>query len=363
MRILQLNSGTEINGAIMHTYLLSRQLRDLGHEVSVVCRPGYWLWKHLEGTGIERVPSQMVRRPWEVWRIARFVRRRQVDVIHTHMSRAHMFGLLLRMATSVPCVATAHNRHFQLHWRWNDFVIANSDATREFQIRVNRVPAQRIRTIYCASDLGRFQAVDHETRRQTRRELGVNDQRPLIGIIGEVVKRKGHIYLVRALPEIVRAFPDAQIALVGRFKRRERETQELRDFLAEQKLYRKIIWIGRRNNVQDFMAAMDVCVVPSLEEPLGLVAMEAQAAGTPVVVSDTGGLTEIVTHQQNGLVVPVRDVGAIAAGVIRLLSDSDLAAELVANGRRTVAERFAPEKLARQVAEVLDSVRRRRAAA
>src|SRR5690606_27641860 len=123
VRILQLNSGTEINGAIMHTYLLSLQLRELGHEVSVVCRPGYWLWKHLEGTGVERVPSQMVRRPWEIWRIARYVRRRQIDVIHTHMSRAHMFGLLLRMATSVPCVATAHNRHFQLHWRWNDFVI------------------------------------------------------------------------------------------------------------------------------------------------------------------------------------------------------------------------------------------------
>lgn len=360
MRILQINSGTEINGAIMHTYLLSRQLRELGHDVSVVCRPGFWLWNHLDGTGVERVASQMVRRPLEILRIARHVRRQQIDVIHTHMSRAHMFGLLLRMATGVPCVATAHNRHFQLHWRWNDFVIANSQATREFQIRVNRVSPARIQTVYCYSDLSRFQAVNAETRRRTRRELGINDQRPLIGIIGEVVKRKGHIYLIRALPEILRAYPDAQIALVGRFKRRERETQALRDFLAEQRLYRKIIWIGRRNNVQDFLAAMDVCVVPSIEEPLGLVAIEAQAAGTPVVVSDTGGLTEIVTHEQNGLVVPVKDSSAIAANVVRLLRDPDFATQLVANGRASVAERFAPEKLVLQVVDVLESVRRRR---
>ncbi len=358
MRILQINSGTEINGAIVHTYLLTRELIGLGHDVSVVCRPGFWLWNHLEGLGARRIPSKMRRRHADVRSVASFMRRNSIDVVHTHMSRAHMFGLLLRMATGVPCVATAHNRHFQLHWRWNDFVIANSNATRDFQIRYNRVKPEQIRTVYCYTDLNRFQQVDELTRRETRRGLGIHDNRPLIGIIGEIVRRKGHIHLIRALPEIARHYPNFQVALVGRFKRRERETQQLRDFLAANKLYRKVIWIGRRNNVQDFVAAMDVCVVPSIEEPLGLVAIEAQAAGTPVIVTDTGGLREIVDHEQNGLVVPVRDSAAIAASVQRLLDNPDLAKRLVEQGRRSVAERFSPARLTTEIVEVLEYVRR-----
>ena len=362
LRILQLNSGREVNGAMVHTYLLVRQLVELGHEVSVLCRPGFWLWDKLDGLPIERIGSVMHRRWNELQRMAAIVRERRIDVMHTHMSRAHMFGILLKVMTGVPCVATAHHRHLQLHWRWNDFVIANSEATRRFQIRVNRVPASRIRTVYCSSDLERFESVGTAIRKATRRELGIGDDRPLLGVIGEVVPRKGHIHLFRALPRIAAAFPDVKLAILGRFKRHEPSTRQLRRFLVEHELYKRVIWIGRRNNVPDFMSAMDVCVVPSIEEPLGLVAIEAQAAGTPVIVTNTGGLVEIVQHEVNGLVVPTKDSDALAESVIRLLGDRQLQAALIANGRRNARDRFAPHLLTSQVVDVLRQVSRRAAA-
>ena len=362
LRILQLNSGREVNGAMVHTYLLVRQLVELGHEVSVLCRPGFWLWDKLDGLPIERIGSVMHRRWNELQRMAAIVRERRIDVMHTHMSRAHMFGILLKVMTGVPCVATAHHRHLQLHWRWNDFVIANSEATRRFQIRVNRVPASRIRTVYCSSDLERFESVGTAIRKATRRELGIGDDRPLLGVIGEVVLRKGHIHLFRALPRIAAAFPDVKLAILGRFKRHEPSTRQLRRFLVEHELYKRVIWIGRRNNVPDFMSAMDVCVVPSIEEPLGLVAIEAQAAGTPVIVTNTGGLVEIVQHEVNGLVVPTKDSDALAESVIRLLGDRQLQAALIANGRRNARDRFAPHLLTSQVVDVLRQVSRRAAA-
>lgn len=362
MRILQLNSGREVNGALVHTYLLVRQLVDLGHEVSVLCRPGFWLWDKLDGLPIERIGSLMNRRWSEIRRVANIVREREIDVLHTHMSRAHMFGILLKVLTGVPCVATAHHRHLQLHWRWNDFVIANSEATRRYQIRVNRVPDSRIRTVYCSSDLSRFESVSPAIRKSTRRELGIRDDRPLIGVVGEVVPRKGHIHLFRALPRILEAFPNARLAILGRFKRHEPTTSELRRFLVEHELFKRVIWIGRRNNVPDFMAAMDVCVVPSIEEPLGLVAIEAHAAGTPLVVANTGGLIEIVEHEVNGLVVPVKNPDAIADAVLRLLRDRELCARLVAQGRLSVSQRFAPNLLTSQIVDVLRHVSAQRAA-
>jgi glycosyltransferase involved in cell wall biosynthesis len=104
------------------------------------------------------------------------------------------------------------------------------------------------------------------------------------------------------------------------------------------------------------MSAMDICIVPSIEEPLGLVAIEAHAAGTPVVVSNTGGLVEIVRDQHNGLVVPPKDHDAIADAVFRLLGDPELRERMVANGRRSVRERFAPQVLTDQVVDVLRGV-------
>ncbi len=348
---------------MVHTDLLVRQLVELGHEVTVLCRPGYWLWDKLDGLPIERIGSIMHRRLSEIRRVAAIVRERRIDVMHTHMSRAHMFGILLKVATGVPCVATAHHRHLQLHWRWNNFVIANSEATRQFQIRVNRVPASRIRTVYCSSDLERFESVVPAMRKSTRRELGIVDDRPLLGVIGEVVPRKGHIHLFRALPRIAAAFPDFKLAILGRFKRHEPTTRQLRRFLVEHELFKRVIWVGRRNNVPDFLAAMDICVVPSIEEPLGLVAIEAQAAGTPVIVTNTGGLVEIVQDGFNGLVVPSKNSDAIAEAVIRLLRDRPLRATLVDSGRRNVNDRFSPNLLTSQIVDVLRQVSQRAAAA
>ena len=360
LRILQLNSGREVNGAIVYTHLLVQQLVEMGHEVSVLCRPGFWLWDKLNGMRVERIGSSMNRHWGELRRVSAIVRERKIDVLHSHMSRAHMFGVLLKVMTGVPCVATAHNRHIQLHWRWNDFVIANSEATRRFQIRMNRVPKDRIQTVYCFSDLQRFQAVGDSTRQATRRELGVSDDQPLLGVVGEVVSRKGHIHLFRALPRIAEAFPNFKLAVLGRFKRDEASTRQLRRFLYNRKLFQRVIWAGRRSNVPDFFAAMDACIVPSIEEPLGLVAMEAHAAGTPLIVTNTGGLVEIVQDDVNGLVIPTKNPDAIADAVIRLLNDRHLRDRLVENGRLNVSERFSPRLLTSQVLDVLQHVARQK---
>jgi len=117
MHVMEIVSGLQINGAGQHCAQLSRQLARRGHKVTVLCQPGARIAELLADDPVDVMFSSMKRfPPKELRRVASEIRRRGVQVMHTHMSRAHFFGVLLRWFAGVPSVATAHSQHFQLHW-------------------------------------------------------------------------------------------------------------------------------------------------------------------------------------------------------------------------------------------------------
>jgi glycosyltransferase involved in cell wall biosynthesis len=359
VRVLQVVSGREINGALVYCQLLTRRLLEAGHEPILVCRPRSWITR--QGLPVRIIESDLRRFPFDdLKEIQALIKQEQVDVIHTHMSRAHTFGILLKWLTNVPVIATAHNRYIQLHWRFNDFVIANSQATERYHQRYNLVPANRTRTVYCFVDERRFAQVAERERQKIRRELRYEGNEYLLGIVGEVIPRKGQWYLAQALPELIRRIPELRVLLVGRYHRSERYVQKMRRLQAAAGLHRKMRWLGRRNNVHEFMAAMDQVLVTSTEEPFGLVALEAQLAGKPLIATNVGGLPEIVQHEQSGLLIPARSSTGIIESVERLYQDRELAGRLAATGRERASQRFTSERLTEEVVAVYREVLRRR---
>jgi len=357
LKILQLVSGTDVNGALTHCRLLARELANLGHHVSIACRQNCWLWNQMEDSQVRMVTCSMKRWPLaELQRFAQWVRREQFDIMHTHMSSAHLFGILLKQMTGIPVVATAHSRHVQPHWRLNDHVIANSTVTARYHRRYNRVRPDRLATIHCFVDTDKFGSIDPVIYRGLRRQWRFTAETRVLMLAGDVVPHKGQWHLFQCLPELVRRFDDLRIVMVGRFKRGEPYTARLRNFQLEHKLWKRVRWIGRRNNMHEMLSAADVVVVPSIIESLGMVALESMAVGTPVVASRTGGLVELIENEHNGLLVPSKDSAAMTEAVTRVLSDKQLANDLVDEGRRVVAEQFSPLALARQVDEVLFQV-------
>lgn len=351
MKILQVISGRNVNGAVTYCKFLTERLERLGHQVAVLCRSDGWLQRNLPPS-VEVFESDLSRRPVEIKRVARWMGERQFDVVHSHMSRAHSFGVIMKMMTGVPVVATAHQCSLQLHWRFNDRVIANSEATAIYQRRFNRVSQNRMRTVHCFSDLDRFLNVVPSSIKYVRNEMRVQDSDFLIGVVGDVLARKGQVYLFRAMAEILEAVPNCKLVLVGRFNRSEDYVQRLRRIQKRSPLTNRVKWLGLRENVQDFMGAFDICVVPSVSEPLGLVALEALATATPVVASRTGGLPEIVQHNKSGILVPPKDPGELAKAVITLAKDAKLRNAMGESGRAFVREKFDPATLARRVESV-----------
>ncbi|MEM7457488.1 MAG: glycosyltransferase family 4 protein [Planctomycetota bacterium] len=363
LNILQIISGTAVNGALVYCKLLSDQLTARGHKVSILHRRDSWMAKQQYERPVDLIESELSRTPAELKRIADLVHERKIDLIHTHMSRGHSFGVLLRMFHGIPCIATAHHRNLQLHWRWNDYVIANSDATLKYHRRVNLVPGPKSETVHCFTDLERFNHVTERDVRRIRRQLRLNGNEFLVGVVGEVVQRKGHIYLFRALSKIIEAVPELKLVVLGRYQRREATARALRKLLVQHGLYRRTKWLGLRSNVQDFMTAFDLTVVPSIEEPLGLVAIESLAAGTAVVATDVGGLPEIVRHEETGLLVPSKNPDAIADAVIRMARDRDLRERCGNTGRKMVFRKFDVDRLTTGVEQVYHGILDRRRAA
>ncbi len=366
MRILEIVSGTATNGAIMHCLLLARELVSRGNQVTVLCRPGAWIAEQLASDDVSIVYSELNRWPLdELRRMAAYCREQQIDVIHTHMSRAHFFGVLLRWFSGVPCVATAHNRLIQPFWMFNDRVIANSEATQRFHRRFNLVRGTRIETVHCFVDYDRFAAVPAARRPEIRSELGLTDAHLLLGLIGQVCPRKGLLYLVRALPQVLAEFPETRLLVVGGHDvpKYVDYVSQVRREAADLQVANHLLWLGVRDDVPEILTALDLYVQPSLEEAQGIAALEAMVRDVPVLATAVGGVAELVQSGRTGILVPPADSGALAEAVLRLIRDPGLRRRLTDQGHEMVTRQFSPASQVPQIESVFRDVLPRKKAA
>lgn len=214
--------------------------------------------------------------------------------------------------------------------------VASSRAVRDWACVRYRLPAARVEVVYPGHDVGRFAAIPTGTRQAIRAALGLAPTAPVIALAGRLVAaQKGQDLMIRAMPELLRHCPDAVLLIVGDGPDRaalETLTRRLGVAMA-------VRFLGRRDDVPDLLTASDVVAVPSVvEEAFGLTALEGMAAGRPVVAFASGGLPEIVRHNETGILVSKRDVAGLAAAVRRLLTNDALTRCFGAAGRRVAAE-------------------------
>jgi glycosyltransferase involved in cell wall biosynthesis len=361
MRIMQIISGGDINGAIVYCRLLSRELMRRGHDVVLVSRPHSWISNQLRGEGVQCIESDLRRWPTtDLRRVADVVRRQKIDVVHTHMSRAHAFGILLRMMSGAATVATAHNRYIQLHWMFNDYVIGTSDATTRFHRRLNIVQRRTSGTIHCFIDAKRFGRRDEAARREIRSAFGVGRNDVLLGQVGDIIPRKGLLYLVRALPRILQTTPHVKLLVVGDHKGTADYLAQVRREAEDLGVMDAIRWAGRRRDIPEVLSALDVYVLASLEESFPLSILEAMASGLPVVATAVGGIPECVLPGENGYLARPGDPAPLAAAITRLAQSAELRRRLGTTGREQALAEFDVESATPRIEEVYRQVAQRR---
>lgn len=326
---------------------------NLGYEVSDV-RGMRRIWAVVGN--LLALAASLVRLVW-------LVRRSGVDIVHTtDRPRDALMGVLVaRLARRRSLV--------HLHVMWGDWMgratswgVAHADGVLAISQFVRKsllaggVPEGKIYAVLNAVETERYDP-DTAERGALRRALQAPDGDPLIGIVARVIVWKGHLDLVKALALVVRRFPGVKLAIVGRSLDEGPGSyrQAILDCAKEHGIAENVLWAGWRNDPALVFGDLDVVCVPSYEEPFGLVVIEAMAMRRAVVAYDSGALPEIITSGVDGLLVPAKDVEALAEAICSLLADEALRRRLGEAGRRTVLARFGAK---RQAEEVLDVYRR-----
>ena len=358
MRILEIVSARGINGVSKHVIDASIELRKRGHDITIMGCADAWVLETAAQLNFRTIVSNMHRWPTdELRRVASLIHQHQIEVVHTHMSKANFFGVLLRWYSGIPSVATAHSCHLQLHWMANNFVIAVSEATRRYHRLVNLVPGSRIKTIHNSielpSDLEKEQR--KSIRDRVRASLGLLPNDFVIGLVGRLAPQKGQLTMVEAMPAILAVLPQARLLLIGGFDTPDYIAQ-IQLKLDQHHLADHVQMLGMRSDVRELLNGIDLMTQPSLWESFPISMLEGMAAGVPIIASDVGGVRECLQHNRSGFLIEPKNPEALSSAILKLAASPELCARLVKEAEKVVRLQFSPEPQTAKLEAVLQSV-------
>ena len=373
VRVLHVITRLVHGGAQENTLLTVQRLDASRYEATLASGPTFGSEGSLESLITPTLPfvriPELVRDPHPakdglaLGRLYLLMRRRRYHIVHTHTTKAGLLGRLAARMAGVPIVIhTPHGHAFHGYigeagsgalrrverWlaRHTDRIICLTEAERQDHIRLGIAPPDHFEVIHSGVDIERFKRAAGDGVRK-RRELGLPAQGPLVGCVARLVPVKGVDHLLEAVPGILAAIPQAVVVFIGDGPLRP--AMEAR--AAALGLNGAVAFLGLRKDVPDLLPLFDVVVLPSLNEGMGRAAVEAMASGKPVVGSRIGGIQDLVTDGQNGLLVPPGDPHALAGAVVRCLQDP-VSAALMGRKGRTAADAYSIEMMIAKIEQL-----------
>jgi len=289
----------------------------------------------------------------------RFLRRRQVQVLHSHGFRSSLLASPVGRCSGVPLtIETPHVREYwrkgwrssyaidRLAGRFVDHYIAVSDANRKYLVEEKKLPAKKVTVIRNGCEVERFNPA-HPLPAGFKRLAGFSESDRILLVAARLEPQKGHSVLLQAMALLRGEFPNLRLVALGEGSLRAGLETQVRAL----GLQDSVSMPGHSSDVRDWMTAADICVLPSFAEGLPLFAIECLAAARPMVATAVDGTPEIVVHGKTGLTVPPGNSQALAEAIALLLRDPRLAAQLGAAGALWVKQCFT---LTRQIHETED---------
>lgn len=286
-------------------------------------------------------------------KVAKLLKEQRIEVIHTHNTQPFIDGTIGGLMAGVKTIVhTDHARDFPdkrrymfAEWAASHFayrVVGVSDHTSQNLMRYEKISPKKIQTIMNGINGKKFDiAIDREKK---RKELGIRGAGPVIGLGVRLAEQKGITYLLNAMPEVIREFPDISLVIAGVGELEADLKQESRSLNLEGNVF----FVGPRLDMHELLKLFDLYVLPSLWEGLPMVLLEAMAACCPIVATVVGGNYMAVTHEHNGSLIEARNPGKLAREICRVLKDKDLRDRYVRNSLDIFNQKFSAGIMARQ---------------
>jgi glycosyltransferase involved in cell wall biosynthesis len=277
--------------------------------------------------------------------LIRIIKTEKPNVIHTHTSKA---GILGRMAAKIARVSTVvhtpHGHVFFGHFGpvlsriflWverlfaplTDRVVALTAGESKDYVDLKLYPREKIATIHSGVDVEKFKKAPVGAV-EKKRSLGLEQKGLVVGFVGWLLPIKGPMHLLKAMEDVWQDHDDTRVVFIGKGEL----DVELRAEALNISANGKVSFLGWRSDIEEIMPVFDIFVLPSLNEGMGRVLVEAMAAGKPIVASNVGGIPDLVQHGHNGLLVPPGDEKALAAAILQLINDPEKAKLMGQRGR------------------------------
>jgi glycosyltransferase involved in cell wall biosynthesis len=354
-------------GSVQQMLQAATGLRDRGHRVIIVSRPGGDLEGRAREDGLDLVPMPL-RSEIDLRTIARLrslFRERRPDVVHVHKGLAHTLALAAAWTAPPPAFVVNRGVTFPLSL-WNapkyrsrrvDRIVAVSESVRDVLVRSGRVPAAKIDVIYAGTDVRRFDPA-RWSREEFRAEKGIGPDEALLLLVG-LRAWKGWSDLVDTAARLLPRHPRLRVVLVG--CRSERVAAEVRGRAVASGIGDRVLVVEYREDMPRVLAAAD-CVIDASWEGTGITGAirEAMAMERPVIATDCGGNRELVPG--HGWIVPRRDAAALAAAIDEVLASPERAREIGRAARARVVAGFSMarriERLEELYREIIEGKRR-----
>jgi len=357
VRVLHLDEQDGWRGGEQQASYLIRGLAERGHFVAVAGRSNAEFVTRDHGVpNLTRVTFPFLGE-WDLftaWRLSKAVKSLDIDILHAHTSHTHTIACLAQKWAGKGKVVVTRRVDFVPksniinHWKYAlpDRIACVSRCIADI-LHVFGVPEGKLTVVNSAQDPARFDVPPY-----TRAQLGLPEKVSLFGNVGAFVGHKDHATLIEALAIVKRTLREAHLVLIGDGELRE----EIEARIGAAGLSDSVTLLGYRKDVPRILPVFDAFVLSSKQEGFGGVCAEAMFAGVPVVSTDAGGMIETVKPGITGLMVPKQNPEALAAAMVRIIEDGDLATELADRATGYVHQHLTAERMVEKYVALYERV-------
>jgi glycosyltransferase involved in cell wall biosynthesis len=372
VRVLLFTQCPSRYGAEEHMLTLLRELPRSEFRLHMVCPPE--LAEKIRAdvpadVELFELPLRSATRAGDAIRLAKILRQRKIDVLHSHMSHSSRFASPIGWLCGVSAVL--ETPHVAENWRHGwlkgsyapdrivghfvDYFVAVSNANARYLIDVKKLPSKKVVIIRNGCDLKRFDSGTGD-RSAARKKLGLEEGIPIVIVPARLEPQKGHAVLLEAIPAVLKKFPRLQVMCLGDGSLRK----ELEAKAGELDIRKAIHFLGFKQNMTEWLCAGDLTVLPSFYEGLPLVAIESLAVSRALVATAVDGTPEVVVDGVTGRTVPPGAPVPLAEAICDLLGHPAELEKFGRQGRDLVEREFDQDMQVRRTAELYISSSRHR---
>lgn len=295
-------------------------------------------------------------------------RKGRFDIVHTHTAKAGFLGrIAARMAGCRAVVHTPHGHNLYGYFdpeiteyikraerfagRFCDRIIALTELEKKDMVKCGLAPKDKIDVIYQGLELEGYRR-NLLRGEETRRSLNIPQGAMVVGMAGRLEPVKGPDIFIEAAAMVFAEYPGAFFLIAGDGNMR----RILEERIEATGIKKNIRLLGWREDIPEILSALDIFVLPSLNEAVGMALVEAQAAGVASIASRVGGVPEVVSDGRTGILVEPENPCELAEAIKGLLSDDEKRRRLAAAGWEFVSGKFRAEDMARKVSELYVSL-------